>query len=83
MSTWHTYILRCADRSLYVGITTDLEARLAKHNAGKGGAYTRSHRPVALAWHEAAASESAARKREAELKRWKKAKKEDFLKSGV
>lgn len=80
MSTWHTYILRCADQSLYVGITTDLEARLAKHNAGKGGAYTRSHRPVRMVWSESAASESAARKREAELKSWKKAKKEDFLK---
>lgn len=81
MSTWHTYILRCADRSLYVGITTDLEARLAKHNAGKGGAYTRSHRPVRMVWHEKSDSESDARKREAELKSWKKAKKEDFLKS--
>ncbi len=80
MSTWHTYILRCADKSLYIGITTDLDARLAKHNAGKGGAYTRSHKPVKLVWHEKAASESAARKREAEMKKWTKEKKENFLK---
>ena len=80
MSTWHTYILRCADTSLYIGITTDLDARLAKHNAGKGGAYTRSHKPVKLVWHEKAASESVARKREAEMKKWTKAKKEKFIK---
>lgn len=80
MSIWYTYILRCADQSLYVGITTDLEARLAKHNAGKGGAYTRSHRPVWMIWHERAVSESSARKREAEIKGWSKAKKELFLK---
>ncbi len=80
MSTWYTYILRCADKSLYIGITTDLAARLAKHNAGKGGAYTRSHKPVKLVWHEQADSESVARKREAEMKKWSKAKKESFLK---
>ncbi len=79
MSTWHTYILRCADQSLYVGITTDLEARVAKHNAGKGGAYTRSHRPVWMIWHEEAVSESAARKREAELKKFKKREKEKLV----
>ena len=76
---WVVYILRCADGSLYTGITTDLEARLLKHNAGKGGAYTRSHTPVALVWHEEAASESAARKREAEIKTWSKTKKERFI----
>lgn len=79
MATWHTYIVRCADGSLYVGITTDLEARILKHNAGKGGAYTRSHKPVALVWHERAASESVARKREAELKKWSKEKKEKLV----
>lgn len=83
MATWHAYILRCADQSLYVGITTDLEARLAKHNAGKGGAYTRSHRPVQMVWHEKAASESAARKREAELKKLKKSEKERLAQSSL
>ena len=81
MSIWHTYILRCADGSLYVGITTDLEARILKHNAGKGGAYTRSHKPVALAWREQADSESAARKREAEIKGWTKNKKEALVRT--
>lgn len=75
MKTWHVYILRCRDNSLYVGISTDVDARLKRHNAGKGGAYTRSHRPVTLAWTEQADSESAARKREAEIKKWKRAEK--------
>lgn len=79
MSHWHTYIVRCRDGSLYVGITTDLAARVAKHNAGKGGAYTRSHRPVVLVWQERAGSESHARKREAEIKDWTKQKKETLV----
>lgn len=46
---WHLYILACGDGSLYVGVTTDLEARLQKHSNGKGGRYTRSRLPVRLA----------------------------------
>lgn len=42
------YVLRCADGSLYTGYTTDVEARVAKHNAGEGAKYTASRRPVAL-----------------------------------
>jgi putative endonuclease len=75
MSTWHVYILRCADESLYVGISTDIKKRLQRHNAGKGAAYTRSHRPVVLVWSELAESESAARKREAQIKGWTRAEK--------
>ncbi len=79
MSTWSTYLVRCADGSLYTGISTDVLKRIECHNAAKGAAYTRSRRPVVLVWHEAAASESAARKREAEIKRWTKTQKESLL----
>ncbi len=51
--TWHLYVLRCADDSLYTGVTTDLDRRLQEHNAGSRGArYTRARRPVVLekAW---------------------------------
>ena len=70
-NTWWVYLLRCADGSLYTGITTDLERRLAEHNGdGPSGArYTRSRRPVELAWCEAAASRSEASQREAAIKR--------------
>ncbi len=66
---WWVYMLRCRDGSLYTGATNDLPARLDRHNAGKGGAYTRSRRPVRLVWLERAANRSRALRREAELKR--------------
>jgi putative endonuclease len=48
-NSWRVYLLRCADGSLYCGITNNVEARLASHNAGKGAKYTQSRRPVELA----------------------------------
>ncbi|OFZ70218.1 MAG: hypothetical protein A2Z01_03405 [Betaproteobacteria bacterium RBG_16_58_11] len=69
MSEWHVYILRCADGTLYTGIATDLTARLAIHNAGKGAKYTRGRLPVELAYQEEAESHSAALKREHAIKR--------------
>ena len=47
---WVVYIVRCADDTLYCGITNDLEARLAAHSAGKGAKYTRRRGPVTLAF---------------------------------
>jgi putative endonuclease len=79
MRIWYVYMLRCADNSLYTGISTDVAARLVRHNAGTGAAYTRSHRPVTLVWHKRMSSESAARKREAHIKTWTKRDKELFL----
>ena len=61
---WHVYLVRCADGTLYTGITTDLGRRMSAHNAGKGAKYTRSRRPVTLIWSRPAASEGAARRRE-------------------
>lgn len=50
--THYVYVARCANGALYVGYTTDVERRMAAHNAGRGGRYTRAHRPIALvtAW---------------------------------
>ena len=83
MSQWHVYILRCIDDSLYVGISTNVDERIKKHNAGTGAAYTRSHRPVVLVWTEVAESESMARKREAQMKSWTRAKKLNFIQSFI
>ncbi len=47
--SWQVYLLRCADGSLYCGITTDMERRLAQHNAGKASRCTRARLPVSLA----------------------------------
>lgn len=66
--TWKLYILRCCDGSLYTGITTDVEKRIAVHNSGKGAKYTRGRRPVELVYSEECGDHSAALKRELEIK---------------
>lgn len=65
---WFVYILRCADGSLYTGITTDVDRRVQQHNAGNASRYTRSRLPVRLAYQEPAASRSSALKREWAIK---------------
>ncbi|OAI46020.1 excinuclease ABC subunit C [Planctomycetaceae bacterium SCGC AG-212-F19] len=72
---WTVYILRCADGSLYTGITTDVIRRCKQHNAGTASRYTRSRRPTRLVFKEAHVSRSLALKREATIKalsRWQK-----------
>lgn len=73
---WFVYILRCADGTLYTGITKDLQARLETHNAGRGGAYTRTHRPVTLLYSEPGYSRATALRREAQIKRLPRPRKE-------
>ncbi len=68
-SSWFVYMVTCRDGSLYTGIARDLEARLAAHNAGTGGRYTRARRPVVLAYSEPAPDRSAASRREAAIKK--------------
>jgi len=69
-------MLRCADGSHYIGVATDVAARVGEHNSGHGSAHTRRRRPVELIWAEPHASFAAARAREAQLKGWSRAKKE-------
>lgn len=66
---WHVYVLACADRSLYTGVTTDLTRRLRQHNAGRGSAYTRCRRPVRVLYTEAVGSRATAQRQEAAMKR--------------
>ena len=77
--TWHVYLLRCADGSLYAGATNDLQRRLATHAAGKGAAYTRARLPVELVWSEPAADRGAALRREAALKKLPRRRKLELL----
>ena len=65
----YTYILRCCDGTLYTGWTNDLPRRLAAHNAGTGGKYTRARRPVELVYHEEFATKEEAMSREWHIKR--------------
>jgi putative endonuclease len=62
------YLLRCADGSLYTGWTTDVDARLRRHAAGKASSYTRSRLPVELALAMPMADRSEALREEARIK---------------
>ncbi|MGN0982982.1 MAG: GIY-YIG nuclease family protein [Candidatus Limivicinus sp.] len=64
----YVYMLRCGDGSLYTGWTNDLAARLAAHQAGRGGKYTRSHLPVELVYYELLPSRHEAMSRERQIK---------------
>jgi putative endonuclease len=66
---WFVYILRCADRTLYTGVTTEPERRLAEHNDGRGARYTRARGPVSLVYLEQVDDRGAALRREHEIKR--------------
>jgi putative endonuclease len=66
---WFVYVVLCADRSLYTGVTTDAERRITEHNDGRGARYTRSRGPVALVYLETVADRGAALRREHEIKR--------------
>jgi len=73
---YYTYILRCSDGSLYIGITNDLKRRFAAHLAGKGAKYTRSHPPVRYEAAFRSPDRAAASRLEARLKRLSHAEKE-------
>lgn len=75
------YIVRCADDTLYTGWTTDLDRRIAQHNAGRGGAYTRQHGPVTLVYREEVADRGAALRREAAIKQYDRPRKERLINS--
>ena len=64
----YTYILSCADGTLYTGWTNDLDRRVAAHNSGKGGKYTRARRPVSLVYHEEFETKEEAMAREWAIK---------------
>lgn len=77
---WFVYLLRCADGTLYTGITTDLERRVIEHNTSVLGAkYTRGRRPVNLVYHASLASRALALKQECLIKGLSKRQKEALI----
>ena len=75
--TFFTYILECSDKTYYVGCTNNLEKRLGEHNRSKSGAhYTKIRRPVKLMHSEQFKTLLEARRREAEIKSWRRKRKE-------
>jgi predicted GIY-YIG superfamily endonuclease len=77
--SFYVYILRCADGSYYVGHTDDLEKRLAAHQSGQVTGYTRSRRPVQLAFRQEFPAREDAFLRERQLKGWSRRKKEALI----
>ena len=78
-TTWHLYILHCGDGTLYTGITTDVEKRLAAHRSGKGAKYTRGRLPLELVYRESCENHSQALKREWEVKQLTRQEKEMLI----
>ncbi len=80
MSDWFVYMLRCADDSLYTGVTTDIERRVSEHNAKKSVTkYTRVRQPVKVVYQELVNTRSEACKRESQIKKFKKIDKEALV----
>lgn len=73
---WFLYLIECADGALYTGIAVDVEARYAKHCAGKGAKYTRANKPVKLIGKIAYADRSSATKAEIAFKKLSRAEKQ-------
>ena len=83
--SWYIYMLRCADDSLYTGITRDLDRRLDEHNHDnrKGARYTRARRPVKLVYQEPCMDRAVASGREYQLKRLSRKQKLALLTSNI
>lgn len=77
---YHVYILLCSDNSYYIGVTNNLDRRVAEHNEStEENSYTYSRRPVKLVWHEVYNYIDQAIAREKQLKTWSRAKKEALM----
>lgn len=79
---YFVYILLCRGGSLYTGSTNDVEGRFRDHLEGKGARYTKSHKPEKIVYREKFAAKSQALKRESEIKKWPKQKKEALIGGG-
>jgi len=81
---YYTYILKCADSTLYTGSTNNLKKRLHQHNQSKSGAhYTKIRRPVQLVYCELSPTLKKARSREAEIKKMTRSKKLALTKDDI
>jgi len=79
VSDHYVYVLECSDGTFYTGYTTDVERRVAEHDAGEGAKYTRGRTPVELVHRERFDSRSAAMSREHELKQLSRRQKEQLV----
>lgn len=77
----YTYLVECRDHTFYIGYTNNLDKRIKTHNEGKGAKYTRGRLPVILRYYEEYESKTEAMKREYELKKLTRKKKEELIKT--
>jgi len=82
VSDHYVYVLECADGTYYTGYTTDVERRVAEHDAGDAAKYTRGRTPVELVHLERYGTRSAAMSREHEIKTYSRARKERLVADG-
>jgi len=75
MNKWIVYILECNDKTLYTGITNNIERRLYQHETGVGAKYTKGRGPFKIIYKESCTDRSAASIREAQIKQLKKEEK--------
>ena len=78
---WQVYIILCTENSLYTGITTDIERRLAQHGSARGAKYFRGRRPRHVVYLESGHTRSTASKREAAIKKLPRADKDRLIDS--
>lgn len=79
----YTYIVVCADQTLYTGWTNDLEKRIAAHNSGKGAKYTSARRPVRLVYYETFDTKAEAMQREYAIKQLSREQKLKLIQTGM
>jgi putative endonuclease len=79
VKTWYLYLIRCADGTLYTGISNDVARRLAEHRSGKGARYLRGRGPLALVRMIRVGDRSSATRIEARVKKFSRTKKEDLI----
>ena len=83
-ATYYVYLLECADQSIYTGITTDVARRLKEHQEGEAGArYTRAKKARRILYEEAHPTRSAALKRDAQIKNWRRERKLALVKENA
>ena len=80
---WYVYILECEDGRLYAGTTQNVKRRFREHMSGNGGYFTGSHRPKRIAYFEDVESEHLAKRRELQIKRWSRPKKQALIQGNL
>lgn len=80
MNNFYVYIARCADESLYIGLTKNLKNRIKTHNQGKGANWIKQHGPAIVVYTETFKTYLEAHHRELQIKKWSRKKKENLIK---